>query len=100
MGIRQPTASQVVKALAAPHLVTVRADKLDCCAARVHATSEGQAIVRKLTSSFCFGDRLPLALGLLECGELNRRQSGLAELLDALPPASGARTSGGRSDSP
>ena len=98
LGVRQPTASQVVKALAASHLITVRRDDLDRRAVRIHATLEGLAVVRELPPSFDFGNRLPLALGLLRPGELCRLESGLAELLDALPPVNRNGDSGGKGD--
>lgn len=98
LGVRQPTASQVVKALAAAGLVTVRRDDRDRRAVRIHATAQGLALVNGLPPSFDLGDRLALALGHLGSGKLSRLESGLTALLGALPVVDRAGNPGCKSN--
>lgn len=87
LGVRQPTASQIVKALAALHLVQVRSDERDQRAVRIHASAAGLAVLRNLPGQFDLGDRLNDALGRLNQNALSSLESGLAAVLKALLPA-------------
>lgn len=84
LGVRQPTASQVVKALAALQFVHVQGDADDRRAVCIHASATGLAILRSLPADFDFGDRLPQALERLDPNALSNLESGLSEVLEAL----------------
>ena len=85
LGVRQPTASQLVKALAASNLVDVHRDSRDRRAVHIRANARGRTVLRRLPAGFDFGDRLPKAVGELDAASLSSLESGLSELLDALP---------------
>ena len=84
LGVRQPTASQVVKALAQRRLVQVQRDRRDRRAVKIRVTDDGLAVLRCLPAHFDFGDRLPRALAQLDGASLLRLESGLTTLLAAL----------------
>ncbi len=84
LGVRQPTASQVVKALARLHLVEVERDRRDRRAVTIHVSDDGLAVLRCLPAHFDFGDRLPEALTQLDGALLLRLESGLTNLVQAL----------------
>lgn len=84
LGVRQPTASQVVKALAQLRLVEVKRDGRDRRAVMIHVCNDGLAILRCLPAHFDFGDRLPEALAQLDGALLLRLESGLTSLVQAL----------------
>jgi DNA-binding MarR family transcriptional regulator len=84
LGVRQPTASQVVKALAHLHLIDVARDRHDRRAVAIRVNDDGLAILRSLPAHFDFGDRLPQAVALLDGASLLRLESGLTRLLQAL----------------
>lgn len=98
LGVRQPTASQVVKALAQLRLVEVARDDRDRRAVRIHVSDDGQAVLRHLPAQFDFGDRLGKALTQLDVALLLRLESGLASLVQAL--ARSATPSGFRGRGP
>jgi DNA-binding MarR family transcriptional regulator len=84
LGVRQPTASQVVKALAGLRLIDVHRDSRDGRTVRVHASGEGLRLLRGLPALFDFGDRLPNAIASLDAQSLSRLERGLDELLASL----------------
>lgn len=84
LGVRQPTASQVVKTLAEQHLVDVHRDARDRRAVRICASAAGRALLQRLPAQFDFGDRLPEALARLDEGRLRSLELGLADLVQAL----------------
>ncbi len=84
LGVRQPTASQVVKTLAALHLVDVQRDGPDRRTVQLHANAEGQLLLRALPAHFNFGDRLPDALKRLDDRSLSRLEAGLTDIVRAL----------------
>jgi MarR family transcriptional regulator, organic hydroperoxide resistance regulator len=96
LGVRQPTASQVAKALAQLRLVEVQRDRRDRRAVTIHVSNDGLAVLRRLPAHFDFGDRLPEALAQLDGAALLRLESGLTSLVRALPRA--AALSDDRSD--
>lgn len=87
LGVRQPTASQVVKALAGLHLVEVHRDGADRRAVNIRPSGAGLAILQGLPAHFDFGDRLPEALARLDADSLRSLESGLADLVRALGAA-------------
>lgn len=84
LGVRQPTASQVVRTLAKLHLVAVGRDGRDRRAVRIRASALGLAVLNELPPRFDFGDRLPEALSQLDSEALGRLESELAVLVEAL----------------
>ncbi|MBT9598227.1 MAG: winged helix-turn-helix transcriptional regulator [Vitreoscilla sp.] len=84
LGMRQPTASQVVKALAGLHLVEVQRDDGDRRAVSIRPSVAGLAVLHGLPAHFEFGDRLPEALARLDGDSLRSLESGLADLVQAL----------------
>lgn len=84
LGVRQPTASQVVKALAQLRLIEVERDGRDRRAVTIHVSDGSLAILRRLPAHFDFGDRLPEALTQLDGALLLRLESGLTSLVQAL----------------
>jgi DNA-binding MarR family transcriptional regulator len=90
LGVRQPTASQVVKALLARQLVTVERDGGDRRAVRIHVHAHGLAVLQVLPESFDFGDRLPEALARLDASALRSLEAGLSELTLALSRSAAA----------
>lgn len=87
LGVRQPTASQVVKALAGLHLVEVHRDDGDRRAVGIRPSVAGLAVLHGLPAHFDFGDRLPEALSRLDGDSLRSLESGLADLVRALERA-------------
>lgn len=97
LGVRQPTASKVAKALAPLHLVEVARDRRDRCAVTIHVSDDGLAVLRCLPAHFDCGDRLPEALTQLDVALPLGRESGLTHLVLALTRTasySGVRSSG------
>jgi DNA-binding MarR family transcriptional regulator len=84
LGVRQPTASQVVKVLSRLRLIEVERDGRDRRAVRIRASDEGLSILRCLPAHFDFGDRLPQALAQLDRASLLRLESGLNSLVQVL----------------
>lgn len=99
LGVRQPTASQVVKALAGLHLVEVQRDEGDRRAVRIRPSLAGLAVLQSLPAHFDFGDRLPEALARLDGDSLRSLESGLADLVQALGRTAPVRGSDGNDNS-
>lgn len=87
LGVRQPTASQRVKALAALQLVTVHRDGHDRRGLHLHASTAGLEVLRAHPPQLEYADRLPRALAQLDEASLHSLESGLAELVQALAEA-------------
>ena len=84
LGVRQPTASQLVKALAQLRLIAVERDDHDRRAVRIHVSDDGWAILRQFPARLDFADRLPAALTQLDGDLLVRLESVLTRLVQAL----------------
>lgn len=95
LGVRQPTASHVVKALAGLHLVDVQRDDGDRRAVGIRPSVAGLAVLQVLPAHFDFGDRLPEALARLDGNSLRSLESGLADLVQALGRTAPVRGSDG-----
>lgn len=84
LGVRPPTASRVVKALAQLRLIEVEQDGRDRRAVRIHVSDEGRLNLRQFPEHFDFGDRLPEALTQLDDALLQRLESELTCLVHAI----------------
>lgn len=84
LGLRQPTASQVVGSLLDTGLVDVRRDSLDRRAVLIRVSATGLDVLRHLPPRFDFGDRLPDALRRLDERLLSSLEAGLTGLLQRL----------------
>lgn len=84
LGVRQPTASQMVKALAGLQLVEVDRDGCDRRAVRIRASAAGLSVLRSLPAHFEFEDRLLEALCRLEEPSLRSLEACMADLIRAL----------------
>lgn len=82
MDVRQPTASNLVKALADQGLVEVRRDDSDRRAVQLHLLPGGGRVLRRAPGPFT--GVLPQALAGLEAGTLNRLEEDLSALIVAL----------------
>lgn len=84
LDVRQPTASQLVKALAAQQLIEVRRDSHDRRAVNLHISADGRALLRRLPAGFDFGARLPLALQRMGAESVISLERGLSQLIESL----------------
>lgn len=82
MHIRQPTASNLVRALARQHLIEVRKDGSDRRAVQLHVLASGARVLRRAPGPF--SGVLPEALSGLTPATLTRLAHDLGELIDAL----------------
>ena len=79
MDVRQPTASQFVKALVRHRLVEVRRDGADRRAVQLHVTPEGRDVLHKTPGPFT--GVLPQALAALDPQTLARLELDLGKLI-------------------
>lgn len=84
LGVRQPTASQMVKVLAGLQLIEVERDGCDRRAVRIRASAAGLSVLRSLPAQFEFEDRLLEALGRLDEPSLRSLEACMADLTRAL----------------
>ena len=82
MDVRQPTASNLVKALAEQDLVEVRKDERDGRAVMLHLRPAGTRVLRKAPGPFT--GVLPQALATLDAPTLARLEQDLAVLIQVL----------------
>lgn len=100
LGVRQPTASQVVKALAGLQLVDVERDRRDRRGVRIRASVAGLAVLQELPVPFDYGDPLPQALGRLDGSSLRSLEAGLTDLVGVLQRSEPARATGTDAEPP
>ena len=82
LDVRQPTASNLVKALAEQDLVEVRKDERDGRAVMLHLRPAGARVLRRAPGPFT--GVLPEALATLDPATLERLEQDLAVLLEVL----------------
>lgn len=82
LDVRQPTASNLVKALAEQDLLEVRKDERDGRAVMLHLRPGGARVLRRAPGPFT--GVLPEALAKLEPATLERLEQDLAELIKVL----------------
>jgi DNA-binding MarR family transcriptional regulator len=82
MDVRQPTASNLVKALADQDLVEIRKNERDRRAVQLHVRPGGARVLRRAPGPFT--GVLPQALASLDARTLARLETDLAELITVL----------------
>jgi DNA-binding MarR family transcriptional regulator len=82
LDVRQPTASNLVKALAAQHLIEVRKDPRDRRAVMLHLLPAGARVLKRAPGPFT--GVLPEALATLDPATLQRLEQDLAVLIQVL----------------